>query len=198
MRMRFRGFSVIPMTAIVLAMMLPAKAVWAQSGPGDQATASPKHAGDDLAGKLARREVQRSSSSIPGREIVQVETLIPAGVEFGMARSSGRRGRLHRRRSGRDDGARSCRRHTECGGWIPHSAADPAQCPRSRPENRADAIDLHRRDRPAARDIRGRTRREIGQAPAAPRSGSSVGGFEKTPGGASVRATPSSASRRNP
>ena len=38
---------------------------------------------DELAGKLARREVQRSSSSIPGREIVQVETLIPAGVESG-------------------------------------------------------------------------------------------------------------------
>jgi quercetin dioxygenase-like cupin family protein len=38
---------------------------------------------DDLAGKLARREVQRSPSSIPGREIVQVETLIPAGVESG-------------------------------------------------------------------------------------------------------------------
>lgn len=83
MRMRFRGFSVVPMTAIALAMMLPAKAVWAQSGPGDRATASPKHSGDDLAGKLARREVQRSSSSIPGREIVQVETLIPAGVESG-------------------------------------------------------------------------------------------------------------------
>ena len=38
---------------------------------------------DDLASKLARREVQRSSSSIPGREIVQVETLIPVGVESG-------------------------------------------------------------------------------------------------------------------
>ena len=38
---------------------------------------------DDLAGRLARREVQRSPSSIPGREIVQVETLIPAGVEAG-------------------------------------------------------------------------------------------------------------------
>jgi quercetin dioxygenase-like cupin family protein len=38
---------------------------------------------DDLASKLARREVQRSPSSIPGREIVQVETLIPAGVESG-------------------------------------------------------------------------------------------------------------------
>jgi quercetin dioxygenase-like cupin family protein len=38
---------------------------------------------DELAGKLARREVQRSPSSIPGREIVQVETLIPAGVESG-------------------------------------------------------------------------------------------------------------------
>ena len=38
---------------------------------------------DDLAGKLTRREVQRSPSSIPGREIVQVETLIPVGVESG-------------------------------------------------------------------------------------------------------------------
>lgn len=39
---------------------------------------------DDLASKLARREVQRSPSSIPGREIVQVETLIPPGVESGL------------------------------------------------------------------------------------------------------------------
>jgi len=38
---------------------------------------------DDLAGKLARREVQRSPLSISGREMVQVETLIPAGVESG-------------------------------------------------------------------------------------------------------------------
>ena len=38
---------------------------------------------DDLAGKLARREVQRSPLSIPSREMVQVETLIPAGVESG-------------------------------------------------------------------------------------------------------------------
>jgi quercetin dioxygenase-like cupin family protein len=38
---------------------------------------------DALASKLARREVQRSPSSIPGRQIVQVETLIPAGVESG-------------------------------------------------------------------------------------------------------------------
>jgi quercetin dioxygenase-like cupin family protein len=44
---------------------------------------APKGTGDDLAGKLARREVQRSPLSIPGREMVQVETLIPAGVESG-------------------------------------------------------------------------------------------------------------------
>ena len=42
-----------------------------------------KETRDELAGKLARREVQRSSLSIPGREMVQVETLIPAGVESG-------------------------------------------------------------------------------------------------------------------
>jgi len=38
---------------------------------------------DELAGKLARREVQRAQLSIAGREMVQVETLIPAGVESG-------------------------------------------------------------------------------------------------------------------
>jgi quercetin dioxygenase-like cupin family protein len=39
--------------------------------------------GDDLAAKLERTEVQRGPSSIPGREIVQVLTVIPVGVESG-------------------------------------------------------------------------------------------------------------------
>jgi quercetin dioxygenase-like cupin family protein len=38
---------------------------------------------DALAGKLRRTELQHRSSSIPGREIVQVLTEIPAGVESG-------------------------------------------------------------------------------------------------------------------
>ena len=38
---------------------------------------------DELAGKLKRTELQHSPSSIPGREIVQVLTEIPAGVESG-------------------------------------------------------------------------------------------------------------------
>jgi mannose-6-phosphate isomerase-like protein (cupin superfamily) len=38
---------------------------------------------DELAGRLARREIQRAQLSIAGREMVQVETLIPAGVESG-------------------------------------------------------------------------------------------------------------------
>ena len=38
---------------------------------------------DALAGTLKRTEVQRGSSSIPGREIVQVLTEIPVGVESG-------------------------------------------------------------------------------------------------------------------
>ena len=38
---------------------------------------------DELAGKLERTEVHRGPSSIPGREIVQVLTLIPVGVESG-------------------------------------------------------------------------------------------------------------------
>jgi hypothetical protein len=38
---------------------------------------------DALAGKLKRTEIQHRESSIPGREIVQVLTEIPAGVECG-------------------------------------------------------------------------------------------------------------------
>ena len=43
----------------------------------------PQSPDDAFAGKLRRTEVQRSSSSIPGREIVQVLTEIPVGVESG-------------------------------------------------------------------------------------------------------------------
>ena len=38
---------------------------------------------DELAATLTRTEVQRGASSIPGREIVQVLTEIPVGVESG-------------------------------------------------------------------------------------------------------------------
>jgi quercetin dioxygenase-like cupin family protein len=38
---------------------------------------------DELAGKLKRTELQHTVSSVPGREIVQVLTEIPAGVESG-------------------------------------------------------------------------------------------------------------------
>jgi quercetin dioxygenase-like cupin family protein len=69
-RILFVLVAVIALAGVV-AYMAPA------SGQAD------KGARDDLAGKLARREVQRSPLSIPGREMVQVETLIPAGVESG-------------------------------------------------------------------------------------------------------------------
>jgi pimeloyl-ACP methyl ester carboxylesterase/quercetin dioxygenase-like cupin family protein len=61
----------------------------AASGSGDRTVAAAQNratserARDELAGKLARREIQRAPSSIPGREIVQVLTEIPAGVESG-------------------------------------------------------------------------------------------------------------------
>jgi quercetin dioxygenase-like cupin family protein len=41
------------------------------------------HPTDALTAKLKRTEIQRSSSSIPGREIVQVHTEIPVGVASG-------------------------------------------------------------------------------------------------------------------
>ncbi len=45
--------------------------------------ADAQDAHDELTARLKRTEVQRSASSIPGREIVQVITEIPAGVESG-------------------------------------------------------------------------------------------------------------------
>ncbi len=44
---------------------------------------SPAQTPDELAVKLARRVVQRAPLSVAGREMVQVETEIPAGVESG-------------------------------------------------------------------------------------------------------------------
>ena len=46
------------------------------------ATAPPRPV-DELTSTLRRTEVQRSGSSVPGRDIVQVLTEIPVGVESG-------------------------------------------------------------------------------------------------------------------
>ena len=50
---------------------------------GSDPTPTVLQATDELAATLTRTEVQRGSSSIPGREIVQVLTEIPVGVESG-------------------------------------------------------------------------------------------------------------------
>jgi quercetin dioxygenase-like cupin family protein len=47
------------------------------------ATSKAEPAVDELATKLKRTEIQHRDSSIPGREIVQVLTEIPCGVESG-------------------------------------------------------------------------------------------------------------------
>lgn len=39
--------------------------------------------GDQLVGRFVRREIQRAPSSVPGRDIVQVATELPVGVESG-------------------------------------------------------------------------------------------------------------------
>jgi quercetin dioxygenase-like cupin family protein len=63
---------------------------------------------DELAGRLTRTEVQRGSSSIPGREIVQVLTEIPVGVESGWHTHPGEEvgyivaGRVEMRTEGRE------------------------------------------------------------------------------------------------
>jgi len=47
------------------------------------AAPTPQQVPDAFAGRLERTEVQRSLFSVPGREIVQVLTEIPVGVESG-------------------------------------------------------------------------------------------------------------------
>jgi quercetin dioxygenase-like cupin family protein len=49
----------------------------------DRPQTNPQPAADALASRLKRTELQHRASSIPGREIVQVLTEIPAGVESG-------------------------------------------------------------------------------------------------------------------
>jgi quercetin dioxygenase-like cupin family protein len=49
---------------------------------------------DALAGKLKRTELQHSASSIAGREILQVLTEIPAGVESGWHQHPGETGMM--------------------------------------------------------------------------------------------------------
>lgn len=92
MPMRLQGFSFAAAPALALATMLPAGSASADmaassdttaNGSAGQAASVSAQSGDPLAGKLARRVVQRAPSSIAGREIVQVETEIPAGVESG-------------------------------------------------------------------------------------------------------------------
>jgi quercetin dioxygenase-like cupin family protein len=88
--LRVRGIAFLFVAVVTLAgvaaFMAPlsgqvdGEAAAKEGQPQAGAVAEPR---DDLARKLARREVQRSPSSISGREIVQVETLIAPGVESG-------------------------------------------------------------------------------------------------------------------
>src|SRR5438309_1562598 len=90
-----RAFALLVLLASLCAVRpalpqtAPAPPSVAASGLGDRTVASSQNreaserVRDDLAGKLARREIQRAPSSIPGREIVQVLTEIPAGIESG-------------------------------------------------------------------------------------------------------------------
>jgi len=86
MRSLSRSLLFISLPALALAATLSAGTATAQTtqgAAGDRTAASSERPRDDLAGKLVRRVIQRAPSSIPGREIVQVETEIPVGVESG-------------------------------------------------------------------------------------------------------------------
>ncbi|MCK1639391.1 cupin domain-containing protein [Bradyrhizobium sp. 157] len=86
MRALSNSLSSISLPALALAITLSAGPASSQTTHGaatDRTTAASERPRDDLAGKLVRRVIQRAPSSIPSREIVQVETEIPPGVESG-------------------------------------------------------------------------------------------------------------------
>ena len=111
---------------------------------------------DALAGKLKRTELQHEASSIPGREIVQVLTEIPAGVESGWHQHPGEEvgyilaGRCRWR-------SRANHPHPPRGRRIPDAASHAPQRNRPRPRHGPDALHLHRRSGAATGGIhRGR------------------------------------------
>src|SRR6478735_4797289 len=61
----------------------PIKGTTPMTSDHQHSTIASPQPSDALAGKLKRTEIQRSTSSIPGRDIVQVLTEIPVGVESG-------------------------------------------------------------------------------------------------------------------
>ncbi|WP_275184488.1 cupin domain-containing protein [Bradyrhizobium sp. CSA112] len=87
MRTLSKSLSFISLPTLALAMTLSAGTALAHDAAagaaGDKSVTASERPRDDLAGKLTRRVIQRAPSSIPGREIVQVETEIPPGVESG-------------------------------------------------------------------------------------------------------------------
>jgi hypothetical protein len=106
---------------------------------------------DALAGKLKRTELQHKESSIPGREIVQVLTEIPCGVESGW--------HIH---PGEEVGyivAGTARR-----GPISDAAPNASQRSRRWSRHRPDAFHVHRRGRSALGHLRRRARSSLGRS----------------------------------
>jgi quercetin dioxygenase-like cupin family protein len=71
----------MPRVLVIVAVSLAALHLGSDQGASAD---GPSPAGKDaLSSRLKRVELQRASSSIPGRDIVQVRTEIPAGVASG-------------------------------------------------------------------------------------------------------------------
>ena len=112
---------------------------------------------DALAATLKRTETLRRTSSIPGRDIIQVRTEIPAGVASGWHTHPGEEVGYIVAGTVRMD-PRPGDTHPAPGRWLPDPAPHTAQRHRSRPRHRADALDLHRRDRTTSGNVRALTR----------------------------------------
>ena len=163
-RIAFLLVGVVALAGVVASMAPLSGQADGEAAPKEgQPQAGAVKSGDDLASKLTRREIQRSPSSIPNREIVQVETLIPAGVESGWHAHPGEEvgyiiaGQVEMMVQGRA----TVVLHAGDGFLIPPRLLIMRA---TWPGNRADAVHLYPRDRPAGRDVRGPTRSEVGRS----------------------------------
>jgi hypothetical protein len=117
---------------------------------------------DALAGKLKRTELQHKESSIPGREIVQVLTEIPCGVESGWHIHPGEEvgyivaGTVEMRIQDQPHPARR--------GPISDAAPNASQRSRRWSRHRPDAFHVHRRGRSALGHLRRRARSSLGRS----------------------------------
>jgi quercetin dioxygenase-like cupin family protein len=84
MHRRFKGFSIIPVASLALALMLPTRATSAETAVSHEvAVSGSAHGAQAQQPGITRTDLQRHDLSAPGREAVQVRVDLAPGVAFG-------------------------------------------------------------------------------------------------------------------